>query len=311
MRLSAILPCYNEEENVYHAYERITAALQPYEDYEIIITDDGSTDKTLYIIKEIAALDPHVKYISFSRNFGNCAAFRIGYRYASYEWSIQFDADLQSPPEEAYKLIEKAQEGWDVVFGIRKNRQDPLYRVWGTRFQQFLGQTIFGVDIPPGASVFRVLRTSVAQDVINHPTRAQYFIATIPYVTHNYTFVETSHNERRAGESKWKWKHIINHTLDLYWGFSLRPLILAYIFSAVALLIAFLALFFNEVSTKAVLVGLSVLSALQLVGLGIMGEYIKRPFTPTPYYKQVYVRESNIPQAQADFKTRDLLYERV
>ena len=78
MRLSAILPCFNEEENVRNAYERITAALQVYEDYEIIITDDGSTDGTLKIVKALAAKDPHVKYISFSRNFGNCAAFRIG-----------------------------------------------------------------------------------------------------------------------------------------------------------------------------------------------------------------------------------------
>lgn len=311
MRLSAILPCYNEEENVYHAYQQITAALQPYEDYEIVITDDGSTDNTLNIIKEIAAHDPHVKYIAFSRNFGNCAAFRIGYMYAQFEWSIQFDADLQSPPEEAYKLIDKAAEGWDVVFGIRSKRQDPLYRVWGTRLQQFLAQKVFGIEMPLGASVYRVLRTSVARDVILHPTRAQYFIATIPYVTRNYTFVETEHHARRAGESKWKWKHIMAHTLDLYWGFSLRPLLASWIFAAVALLVGLVAAFFSSITPQAVLVAVALLAALQFVVLGIMSEYMKRPFTSKPYYKQIYVRESNIPQCQIDFQTRDLLYDRV
>lgn len=309
MRLSAILPCYNEEENVRHAYERITAALKGYDEYEIIITDDGSTDNTLKIVKELAKQDPHVKYISFSRNFGNCAAFRIGYLYASFDWSIQFDADLQSPPEEAHKLITKAQEGWDVVFAIRKQRQDPLYRVLGTRFQQFLGKSVFGINIPPGASVYRILRTSVARDVINHPTRAQFFIATVPYVTHNYTFVETEHHQRRAGRSKWRWRHIRDHTLDLYWGFSLRPLSLSWLLAALALLIGLVALFFNQVSAQTVLVWVSGLAALQLISLGIMGEYVKRPFTSKPYYKQIYVRESNIPQCQIDFHTRDLLHD--
>lgn len=307
MRLSAILPCFNEEENVRHAYERITAALQAYDDYEIIITDDGSTDKTLPIVKALAAQDPHVKYISFSRNFGNCAAFRIGYLYAAFDWSIQFDADLQSPPEEAHKLIAKAEEGWDVVFGIRQKRKDPLYRVLGTRFQQFLGKTVFGIDIPLGASVYRVLRTSVARDVINHPTRAQYFIATIPYVTHNYTFVETAHHQRRAGQSKWRWRHIRDHTLDLYWGFSLRPLALSWTFAVLALLVAMVALFFDKLSAQGVLVWVGLLAALQFVSLGVMGEYVKRPFTSKPYYKQIYVRESNIAQCQIDFQTRDLL----
>ncbi|MCP5101596.1 MAG: glycosyltransferase family 2 protein [Chloroflexi bacterium] len=307
MRISAILPCYNEEENVYHAYERITAALQQYDTYEIIITDDGSSDNTLKIVKEIAAKDDCVKYISFSRNFGNCAAFRIGFLYASYEWSIQFDADLQSPPEEAHKLIDKTKEGWDVVFGIRKNRNDPLYRVLGTRFQQFLGKTVFGIEIPLGASVYRVLRTSVARDVINHPTRSQYFIATIPYVTRNFTFVETEHHQRHAGESKWKWKHIIAHTLDLYWGFSLRPLSLVWLFAVFALLVGLGSLFMSDISTKAVLVWGAFFASLQFGAVGVMGEYLKRPFTSKPYYKQIYVCESNIPQCQVDFQTRDLL----
>lgn len=151
------------------------------------------------------------------------------------------------------------------------------------------------------------MRTSVARDVINHPTRAQYFIATVPYVTHNYTFVETEHHQRQAGRSKWRWRHIRDHTLDLYWGFSLRPLSLSWLLAAVALLGGVTALFFNQLSAQAVLVWGSLLAALQLVGLAILGEYMKRPFTSKPYYKQIYVRESNIPQCQIDFHTRDLL----
>ncbi|WP_020591762.1 glycosyltransferase family 2 protein [Kiloniella laminariae] len=304
MKISAIVPCYNEEENLDAAYEAFTKALSPYEDYEIIFTDDGSTDRSLEIIKSFAAKDSRVKYIAFSRNFGNCAAFRIGYRYAVHDWCIQYDCDLQSPPEESYKLIEKAQEGYDVVFGIRRDRDDPLYRVWGTKIQQFIAGSLFGIEVPVGASVFRVMRTAVARDVINYPARAQYFIVTVPKVTHNYISVETDHHARRAGESKWTLYKMFQHSFDLFLGFSTMPLTVLWLLAGVAVVAAMIGGFIGSegmaYTGAAIAVG-------NLFGLAIMGEYIKRPFSNNLPYKQVYVRESNIPACQADFTTRDLL----
>ncbi|WP_085899486.1 glycosyltransferase family 2 protein [Kiloniella majae] len=304
MKISAIVPCYNEDENLDAAYEAYTKALEPYEDYEIIFTDDGSTDRSLEMIKSFAAKDERVKYISFSRNFGNCAAFRIGYRYARFDWCIQYDCDLQSPPEESYKLIEKAQEGYDVVFGIRRDRDDPFYRVWGTKIQQFIAERLFAIEIPIGASVFRVMRTAVARDVINYPARAQYFIATVPKVTHNYTSIETDHHARRDGESKWTLYKMFQHSFDLFLGFSVMPLMFIWILAGLAVIMALGSLFLDSA-------GSAFLTALiaggNLIGLGIIGEYIKRPFSSNLPYKQIYVRESNIPECQQDFNTRDLL----
>lgn len=306
MKISAIVPCYNEEENLHAAYEAYTKALSPYEDYEIIFTDDGSTDRSLEIIKSFAETDPKVKYISFSRNFGNCAAFRIGYRYARFDWCIQYDCDLQSPPEESYKLIEKAQEGYDVVFGIRRDRDDPLYRVLGTKIQQFIALKIFGIEVPVGASVFRVMRTAVARDVINYPARAQYFIVTVPKVTHNYTSVETDHHARRAGESKWTLNMMFRHSFDMFLGFSVAPLSFLWILAGIAAFAAGIGAFLAPGHMATIGSGIALFN---LLGLAIVGEYMKRPYTSNLPYKQVYVRESNIPQCQQAFQTRDLLDE--
>ncbi|WP_310620631.1 glycosyltransferase family 2 protein [Flexibacterium corallicola] len=306
MKISAIVPCYNEEENLAAAFDAYISALSDYDDYEIIITDDGSTDRSLDIIKEYAARNSRIKFISFSRNFGNCAAFRIGYRYAKFDWCVQYDCDLQSPPEETHRLVAKLDEGYDVVFGTRNNRDDPLYRVWGTKIQQFIAHKLFGVDVPKDASVFRVMRTSVARDVINYPARSQYFIATVPLVTHNYTSVVTEHNARRAGDSKWTLGNMLSHSFDLFLGFSLAPLTFIWALLVAALGVLGFGLLINGSIESGTL---SLLAVFNLLALAILGEYIKRPFSQNLPYKQVYVKETNIPQCQSDFNTRELLAE--
>ncbi len=117
--ITAMVPCYNEVQSIDRAYWEIRAELTRYDNVEILFVDDGSTDGTLDRIKVFAANDLLVKYVSFTRNFGLEAAFSAGFTYASKPWTVQFDADLQSPPEELHRLIDKALEGYDAVFAIR------------------------------------------------------------------------------------------------------------------------------------------------------------------------------------------------
>ena len=149
--LTAIIPCLNEAENVDHAYAEIKRELARYGEVELLFVHDGSTDGTLARIKRLAEVDPDVKYLSFSRNFGYEAAFSAGFRYARSTWTIQFDADLQAPASEAHKLIAKAREGYDAVFSARERRRDPLHRRLGSRLLNWVATSALAIQMPRGA----------------------------------------------------------------------------------------------------------------------------------------------------------------
>jgi len=144
VQLTAIIPCLNEEENIEGAYAEIRRELARYGEVELLFIDDGSTDTTLERIKRLAELDPSVKYLSFSRNFGHEAAFSAGFRYARSTWTIQFDADMQAPAFEAHKLIAKALEGYDAVFSARERRRDPLHRRLGSSLLNWFATRALG-----------------------------------------------------------------------------------------------------------------------------------------------------------------------
>ncbi|GAA3018500.1 glycosyltransferase family 2 protein [Streptosporangium longisporum] len=233
--ITAMIPCYNEAACVEQAYREIRSELLRYDDVEILFVDDGSDDGTLDAIKSFAARDPLVKYISFARNFGLEAAFSAGFKYASKPWTVQFDADLQSPPEEMHRLVQKALEGYDVVFAVRENRQDPWYRRLGTWGHQMIARRWLGIEIPAGASVFRIARTCVARKVVDSRLSTPYFSATAPLLGARYTTLPTSHRPRVAGQGKWNLRKLAGHAIELFVGFSFRPLVWLYALAATML----------------------------------------------------------------------------
>src|SRR5829696_8676657 len=147
-QITAVVPCFNEEDCISSAHREISSVLAEFDDYEIVFVDDGSTDGTFAQIRELAAADPHVRYLSFMRNFGLEAAFSAGFRYARFPWTVQFDADLQSPPTELPKLFHVALDGYDAVFARRINRNDPWYRTVGSNLQHWLARRAFGIELP-------------------------------------------------------------------------------------------------------------------------------------------------------------------
>src|SRR5262245_10119098 len=154
--ISVVLPCYNECDNVRDAYESVVDALSGY-DLELVFVDDGSTDGTLPAIRRLADLDARVRYLSFTRNFGFEAAFSAGFRYSRKPWILQLDTDMQFPATEAPKLIDRALEGYDAVYGVRLRRYDSPVRTWASRAYHAIGGRLLGIRIPPGATTFRVL----------------------------------------------------------------------------------------------------------------------------------------------------------
>lgn len=230
--LTAIVPCFNEVSCIGTCYRTIAAELDRYENTEILFIDDGSTDGTLEQIKDFALRDERVRYISFTRNFGLEAAFGAGFRYASKSWTVQLDADLQSPPAELHKLLDRALQGFDVVFAIRMNRADSWIRRLGTRAHHAIATRILGIELPIGASVFRVARTSVARKVVESKYSTPYFLATVPLMGARYDVVPTAHSPRQEGAGKWRLHRLFSHAVELFVGFSFRPLAWFYLLAA-------------------------------------------------------------------------------
>ena len=280
--LSVVIPCHNEEENLRLVYERVCAQLS---DFEIIFVDDGSTDGTLPILMALAEEDQRVKYLSFTRNFGLDAAFHAGFKYASKQWIVQIDADLQSPPEEIPKLVDKALTGFDIVFARRRDRQDSVTKKLGSRLQHLVARHLFRIEFPAGASTFRVIRTAVAKKVIARRTAYPYFLAECLRVGVRFAFVEVAHSARNAGRSKFTLLASLRATARLLLGHSLVPL---NVFSLVTLVAVLAFLLLPQT------VSLPVVLCLISAGLWIQACYIGRLVREGAFHNLYYVRDSNL-----------------
>jgi polyisoprenyl-phosphate glycosyltransferase len=302
--LTVLLPCYNEGGQVDVAYRAIDAELTGrYPDLEILLVDDGSTDDTLARMRALAERDPRVRYLSFSRNFGLEAAFSAGFRYASKPWVVQLDADLQALPAEVPALVATAIQGYDVVYGIRRDRQDPLVRRLGSTVQQWLARRLFGVDLVPGASAFRVVRADVARRAVGLRLAPPYFIATLPLLGARAAGVEVRHAGRVAGGSRWRPWRLVSHSFELFFGFSLRPLVWLYAGAAItvpALVIAAVAAVAAPWSLPGAVAGLLAGQALLLAGLALVAGYVHRLVRGAARPAQYYIREANLAVAPED-----------
>jgi hypothetical protein len=303
--VSIVVPCYNESDNIQQAYQAILDALGDY-DIELVFVDDGSTDDTLVTIQRLADVDSRVHYLSFSRNYGFEAAFSAGFRYSEKPWILQLDADMQFPASEAPKLLCRALEGYDAVYGVRLHRHDSLVRVWASRAYHALGSRVLGIRIPPGATTFRVIRTSVAQRIVEMRLATPYFMATIPLLTSRYTTVPVSHRARVHGKSKFRLRGLASHALDLYFGFStrLRGVALFGLTLAAACGAVEAVLDVTGVLTGRWLVGVTFLVASCALGaIAVLGRYTAMMFAAVQRGPLYCVREANVVVSAEDLLT--------
>ncbi|MER6577814.1 glycosyltransferase family 2 protein [Nonomuraea sp. NPDC001023] len=294
LALTVVVPCLNEADNIPDTYREIADALGDQAELEILFVDDGSTDDTLARIRTIAESDNRVSFISLSKNFGVEAAFSAGYRYARNPWVLHLDADLQFPPTEAKRLIERAADGYDAVFGIRVDRKDPWPRRTASIVHDWLARRLLGIEIPPRATTFRLVRTEIARRIVDLRLGTPYFLATLPRLTRAWTTVPTAHRPRVHGSSKVTVRGLARHSLDLFFGFSSRPISAAVWAGLIGLPVALLA----GITGSALLFGLALAAAL--FGLAMMARtllHISRGQARPPLF---LVREANVPVDSAD-----------
>jgi hypothetical protein len=248
-----------------------------------------------------------VRYLSFTRNFGIDAVMAAGFRYASRPWTVQCDADLQVPPEEIWSLLDKAAQGYDVVFGERRGRRDPLVRRGGSAALHWTARRLFGIDMPRGASTFRLVRTGLAQTITE--LRLPWFIPAVPLVGARYAVTPVAHRPRTAGRSKLRVARLAAHSFELFFGFSWRPLAAVYAAGALggclALVLAVLG-YAGLVGGNALAATQLLLTGLTVASVALLGRYLHRLLRESARLRTYYIKEANVPLRPEDTLTGGL-----
>jgi dolichol-phosphate mannosyltransferase len=303
--LSVIIPIYNEEMNLVPMNNRIITALMPLQlHYEIIYVNDGSKDNSLPIIMGLSEENASVKYIDFSRNFGHQIAISAGLEHAVGERIVIMDGDGQDPPELIPALLIKSKEGFEVVYAKRKKRKGEsfLKKLTAKLFYRFLAN-ITQIEIPLDTGDFRLIHRKVQKVLLNMPEQHKYLRGQIAWIGFNSTFVEYDREERMGGNTKFTYSKMMRFATDGISGFSNWPLkvatMLGFAVSGIAFMLIIYSLYqkffgFTEVGWTSLHISVLFLGGVQLLGIGILGEYLGRVSENVKNRPTYIVKNSNI-----------------
>ncbi|MDD3685488.1 MAG: glycosyltransferase family 2 protein [Bacteroidales bacterium] len=286
--ISVVIPVFNEENNIELLYSRIIEVCKKINlSYELIFVNDGSFDNSLELIKHISDTDKNVKFIDFSRNFGHQIAITAGMDKATGKYIVFIDADLQDPPELIEKLYLKTQEGFDVVYTIRKSRKgESVFKKATAKAYYRILRSITKCNIPVDAGDFRIISAKVANILKKMPEQQKFIRGQIAWVGFKQAFIEYDREPRKGGKSGYPISKMTRFAVDGITSFSDFPLkfatYLGFFVSIIAFVLMMWALY-QRLIVKEYVQGwtsliLSVLfiGGIQLISIGVIGEYIGR-----------------------------------
>jgi dolichol-phosphate mannosyltransferase len=287
--ITIIAPVYNEEPVLHELYKRVSGVMDQFDDpWELILVDDGSRDRSAEIIAELHEADNRVKGISFSRNFGFQEAVTAGLDFSSGKAVILTDADLQDPPEVIPEMIAKWREGFDVVYGVRTEREgETWFKLVTAKMFYRIIHRITSVNIPLDTGDFRLMDRRVVDALGQMRERNRFLRGMVPWVGFRQTGVYFKRDPRFAGDAKFSsFRRMFRFAMNAITSFSYVPLQLAtYLGFAIAgltalaiVIVIFLRLFSVHALTgqATTLVAVLFLGGVQLISLGIIGEYLGR-----------------------------------
>ncbi len=304
--ITLIVPCYNEQELLPIFYREVTKVAQDMaSDYELLFVDDGSKDQTLTILRELAAQDSHVKYFSFSRNFGKEAAMYAGFCNAKGDYIAVMDADMQDPPSLLPKMMKILESGaYDSVATRRVDRTgEPPIRSWfAKRFYHMINK-ISDADIVDGARDFRLMRREMVDTIVSMGEYNRFSKGIFGWIGFRTYWLPYENIERAAGKTKWNFWMLFKYAIDGIINFSQAPLSIASWFGIVMTFLSFLFMFIIVIrravfgdpvagwaSTMCVIV---FIGGIQLFCLGIMGQYIAKTYLETKNRPHFIISETN------------------
>ncbi|MCD7822090.1 MAG: glycosyltransferase family 2 protein [Clostridiales bacterium] len=295
MILTCVVPCYNEQESLPYFYEEINrvSTMMPDVTFDILLVNDGSKDETLTEMRRLSALDPRVRYISFSRNFGKEAAIYAGLQHAPGDYVVIMDADLQDPPSllpEMYRAVTEA--GYDSVATRRVTRKgEPPIRSFFARLFYKLMNRISKTEIVDGARDYRLMNRKFVDALLSMSEYNRFSKGLFGWVGFKTKWLEFENVERVAGETKWSFWKLFKYSIDGIVAFSTVPLVISSLVGVICCLLAFFFVVFivirrlafgDPVSGWASLISVILfIGGVQLLCVGILGQYLAKTYLET------------------------------
>ncbi len=324
MKLSFVIPCYRSANTIETVVQEIhdtvaarnaainAAATSPENtappasndktfDYEIVLVNDCSPDNVWQVIKDLAAKDAHIKGICLAKNFGQHSALMAGYGQATGDYVISLDDDGQTPASETFKLVDKLEDGYDVVYGYYKHSRQHLFRRFGTWVNKKMAEAIIGQPKTLHTTSFFIMRKFIVDEIVRYPHPFAYISGLVFRATKNLGNVEVQHRRRLEGESGYTLAGLIGLWINGFTAFSVKPLraatyiglLCAFIGFASGIFVIYKKLMFPEVPVgyTSIFATLLFIGGMIMFLLGLIGEYIGRIYISINQSPQYVVRE--------------------
>lgn len=307
-KITIAVPCYNEEQALPPFFAEVTrvAAQMPYVEFEFLFINDGSKDGTMPILRELAQKDPRVKYISFSRNFGKEAGIYAGLENATGDFVVIMDADLQDPPAllpEMYRAV--TEEGYDCVGSRRVTRKgEPPIRSFFARMFYKIINKMSEAEIVDGARDFQMMNRTVVYAILSMGEYNRFSKGIFGWIGFHKKWLEYENVERVAGETKWSFWKLFLYAIQGIVAFSTTPLVLSSVFGLLCCALAFIMIIVVIIRTlvfgdptqgwPSLVCIMLLLSGIQMLGIGIVGQYLAKTYLETKNRPIYLVRESNV-----------------
>ncbi|MDX3548435.1 glycosyltransferase family 2 protein [Streptomyces europaeiscabiei] len=312
MLISIVAPCYDEEAVVARFHEEIQKVAEELlplgHDMEFVYVDDGSSDRTLAVLQQLAEFDARVRYVSFSRNFGKEAALLAGLRHASGDSVIVMDADLQHPPELVRRMVGLREQGYDQVIARRTRTGDGLMRTATARLYYRLVNRLVDVELADGVGDFRLLSRRVVDAVLDLTEYNRFSKGLFAWVGFPGTTFEYENAVREHGRSSWSFRSLLDYGIDGLLSFNNRPLRAALHLGLCLLVCAGLytawivgAALVNGVETPGyvtIVMAVTALAGVQMIMLGVIGEYTGRIYYEVKGRPHFLVKATNMEQTE-------------
>lgn len=303
MKLSVVIPVYNGASTIGRLVNDLDKELSSRYDLDIVLVNDGSpADNSAEVCRAIAENNPCVKFLDLSRNFGEHNAVMAGFNYCTGDGVVVIDDDFQNPPSEIVKLVDKLNEGYDVVFSRYERKKHNVLRNLGSKFNNLVASILINKPFDLYLSSFKVINRFLVDELVKYTGPYPYIDGLILRISRNYTTVLVRHDTRMEGRSGYTLRKLVSLWLNMFTNFSILPLRMAVVTGCLLALAGMVVAAFSFIERlrrsdlppgwASLMISILVVSGVQLVAIGMVGEYLGRMFMKDNGNPQFVVRRS-------------------